>query len=321
MRYSRRDRFGRKRQSGLDVYGHTVTLELPIAGHRYFLPTTHIEIFFEEADELLEVLDENVHQWTSEPGNRLFLEHMLRSLHTLKGGARLAGLVKLGDVTHQLESFLIDFQTGAAETNSEFFSDLAGRFDELSSLLGVIKAAMAGETVSWSNPEEQPPEEIPQTAAGEGGAQIADVAPESEPESDVNRDSAAAPPPAVTEVTSLLPPAPAAPENRPTPEPAEARDKAERSSQEMVRVGSGLLENLVNLAGESSIVRARIEQGMSDFTSALDEMETTIGRVREQLRRLEIETEAQILFRQDRPEGPSYEEFDPLEMDRYSQLQ
>jgi chemosensory pili system protein ChpA (sensor histidine kinase/response regulator) len=89
----------------------------------------------------------------------------------------------------------------------------------------------------------------------------------------------------------------------------------------MVRVGSGLLEDLVNLAGESSIVRARIEQGMGDFVSALDEMETTIGRVREQLRRLEIETEAQILFRQDRPEGPSYEEFDPLEMDRYSQLQ
>ena len=89
----------------------------------------------------------------------------------------------------------------------------------------------------------------------------------------------------------------------------------------MVRVSSGLLENLVNLAGESSIVRARVEQGMNDFTVALDEMETTIGRVREQLRRLEMETEAQILFRQDRPDGPTYDEFDPLEMDRYSQLQ
>ncbi|MDH3643514.1 MAG: response regulator, partial [Gammaproteobacteria bacterium] len=96
--------------------------------------------------------------------------------------------------------------------------------------------------------------------------------------------------------------------------------KADRA-KEMVRVGAGLLEDLVNLAGESSIVRARIEQGMSDFTGALDEMETTIERVREQLRRLEMETETQILFRKDSPDGPSYEEFDPLEMDRYSQLQ
>jgi chemosensory pili system protein ChpA (sensor histidine kinase/response regulator) len=50
-------------------------------------------------------------------------------------------------------------------------------------------------------------------------------------------------------------------------------------------------------------------------------METTIERVREQLRRLEIETEAQVLFRHERADGPAYDEFDPLEMDRYSQLQ
>ncbi len=89
----------------------------------------------------------------------------------------------------------------------------------------------------------------------------------------------------------------------------------------MVRVGAGLLEELVNLAGESSIIRARVEQGMSDFTGALDEMETTIERLREQLRRLEIETETQILFRRDRARRAEYEDFDPLEMDRYSQLQ
>ena len=60
---------------------------------------------------------------------------------------------------------------------------------------------------------------------------------------------------------------------------------------------------------------------MSDFTNALDEMETTIERLREQLRRLEMETETQILYRHERTEGPDYENFDPLEMDRYSALQ
>ncbi len=89
----------------------------------------------------------------------------------------------------------------------------------------------------------------------------------------------------------------------------------------MVRVSAGLLEQLVNLAGESSIIRSRVEQGMNDFSTSLEEMEITIERVREQLRRLEIETETQVLFRHEINQGQDYEEFDPLEMDRYSQLQ
>ena len=60
---------------------------------------------------------------------------------------------------------------------------------------------------------------------------------------------------------------------------------------------------------------------MNDFSTSLEEMEITIERVREQLRRLEIETETQVLFRHEINQGQDYEEFDPLEMDRYSQLQ
>jgi chemosensory pili system protein ChpA (sensor histidine kinase/response regulator) len=94
-----------------------------------------------------------------------------------------------------------------------------------------------------------------------------------------------------------------------------------RGAEESVRVSASLLEQLVNLAGESSIIRGRVQQGLTEFGGALDEMETTIQRLRDQLRRLEIETEAQILFRRERPDSPGYEEFDPLELDRYSQLQ
>lgn len=83
-----------------------------------------------------------------------------------------------------------------------------------------------------------------------------------------------------------------------------------------------LLENLVNLAGETSIFRGRVEQQVSDVGFTLGEMESTIERVRDQLRRLDTETQAQILSRhQADAERAGYEEFDPLEMDRYSQLQ
>ena len=64
-----------------------------------------IGVFFEEADEILEVLDQSIHEWSDEVDNRLHLENLLRGLHTLKGGARLSGLAQLGDLTHQFESF------------------------------------------------------------------------------------------------------------------------------------------------------------------------------------------------------------------------
>ncbi|VVN07632.1 Hpt domain-containing protein [Pseudomonas fluorescens] len=91
---------------------------------------------------------------------------------------------------------------------------------------------------------------------------------------------------------------------------------------DMVKVSAELLDDLVNLAGETSIFRGRIEQQVNDAHVALNEMETTIERMRDQLRRLDTETQGRILSRQQvDAERSGYEEFDPLEMDRHSQLQ
>src|SRR5690606_8739896 len=112
---------------------------------------------------------------------------------------------------------------------------------------------------------------------------------------------------------------------RPSPSggaaPAPIQHLATRRSgpQEVVKVSAELLEELVNLAGETSISRGRMEQQVSDLSGAIEEMDSTIQRLQEQLRRLDIETEAQILFRQE--QMSAHEDFDPLEMDRYSQLQ
>ena len=237
------------------------------------------EIFFEEADEILEELEASINSWTEASDNRLYLEDLLRGLHTLKGGARLAGLIGLGQFTHEFETSLIEVQASTETVGKQFFTSLCARFDELSSLVRANRRAVSARvpTVDATQTVEQPG--VPAKPADS-------TAPASQ--------ASAAQDTTASEV---------------------------KGSQEMVRVGATLLEELVNLAGESSILRARIEQGMGDFTAALDEMEMTISRVREQLRRLEMETEAQVLFRKDRLSGPEYDDFDPLELDRYSQLQ
>ncbi len=110
----------------------------------------------------------------------------------------------------------------------------------------------------------------------------------------------------------------------PPPIPAALPEAIEPVTQtiggEMVRVRSDLLDNLVNYAGEVSIFRSRLEQQIGAFRYNLVEMDQTVDRLREQLRNLEIETEAQILFRYEQ-EHASDENFDPLELDRYSTMQ
>lgn len=257
-----------------------------------------LEVFFEEADELLEELDISVHAWQAERDNRLYLENLLRSLHTLKGGARLSGLLDLGDITHQFESFLTAAQAKDAVHDDAFFEELQVRQDHL---VATVDAVRGGTYVA-----PLPAESVDDQPAASGNDVIAKVV-------------AMSPSAQEPEELPAMPAQMAALVN--TQGATDVAPEA-RTGQEVVRVGASLLEELVSLAGESSIVRARIEQGMGDFTGALDEMETTIGRVREQLRRLEIETEGQVVFRQEKiNDSGNYEEFDPLEMDRYSQLQ
>ncbi|QAY91077.1 Hpt domain-containing protein [Pseudomonas sp. ACM7] len=120
---------------------------------------------------------------------------------------------------------------------------------------------------------------------------------------------------------------PAVPET-PAPVAVSATPKVETpalqpdAGADMVKVSAELLDDLVNLAGETSIFRGRIEQQVNDARVTLSEMETTIERMRDQLRRLDTETQGRILSRQQvEAERLGYEEFDPLEMDRHSQLQ
>jgi chemosensory pili system protein ChpA (sensor histidine kinase/response regulator) len=104
----------------------------------------------------------------------------------------------------------------------------------------------------------------------------------------------------------------------PTVQERQATNLAEYNP--MVR--ATLIEKLTNLAGELSISKAQMEQQQGTLKNHLEEMEQTVIRLREQLRRLEIETEAQIISHfSGTKEMDENKEFDPLELDRFSTLQ
>ncbi|MEN8169968.1 MAG: Hpt domain-containing protein [Pseudomonadota bacterium] len=104
-------------------------------------------------------------------------------------------------------------------------------------------------------------------------------------------------------------------------ETGEKRRSAPRIQHEVVRVRADLLDDLVNFAGEVSIYRSRVEQQIGTFGSNLEEMDQTIIRLRAQLRQVEIETEAQIDSRRAEAQKQGYDDFDPLEFDRFTDMQ
>jgi len=274
-----------------------------------------VEIFIDEAEELLEEFDEAIAMWQREPEAREPRDMLLRIMHTFKGGARLAGAMSLGNLAHDCETQIL--KTSASDSGANIIATVASYQDQMlqgvAALQGLINS---GNAVSADD------------VAGDQGAteQVevqsddSDSQPQIPSEAVVREQSEE---PVEESVGSLL--------------PFEARDEAQQQAaqsivqaslntrhagpQEVVKVKAELLEELVNLAGETSISRGRVEQQVNDVSFALDELDSIIGRLSDQVRRLDIETEAQILHRHDQITDETRDDFDPLEMDRYSQLQ
>ena len=257
-----------------------------------------LDIFLEEGDDLLEAMETAIGRWEERRDDVSAIDEMLRILHTLKGGARLAGQKRLGDMSHDLEQHLSEALQQGAPWPESLFLDVQSGFEGLQQELDVLRQRLSA------------------SLADEAAAPVIEAEPAAPTIANLrNPIVAASDVPNQVQAPKVLPFVQRAQE-------AAQEAAARRAPQELVKVPAELLEGLVNLAGETSIFRGRVEQQVSDVSFTLSEMEATIDRVRDQLRRLDTETQAQILSRyQAEAERAGYEDFDPLEMDRHSQLQ
>ncbi len=273
-----------------------------------------VEIFREEATDLLDEIEEQVTGWIQQPDNNDWPELLMRSLHTMKGSARMAGLTALGDESHDFEVRVQELQQSKTATAADLESlgQLQARLHKNFELIVASVQGTASEDTSTEEAAEPIQEEV-SAALDTLSAQ---------PE--VSENVVPFPELGSSELESSRQEPETAPEKR-IQAPAHAiLQKAsealnDSSDREMVRVPAELIDQLVNLAGETSISRSRIEQQISDFSITLKEMHSTIDRLQGQLRRLDTETQAQILSRH---EGyvVDHPDFDPLEMDQYSEL-
>jgi chemosensory pili system protein ChpA (sensor histidine kinase/response regulator) len=278
-----------------------------------------LEIFVQEGADILDHSDALMARMRETPSDRDLVVGLQRDLHTLKGGARMAGLAPIGDLSHAMESLIDVISEGRRPMDRAAVESLERGFDRLHSLVQRVaqRQAIAMPSNAIARFEGLVAGELP--AAAE--APYIDVVPFETPAVAEELPEAATPEQTPVEAAKA-PPAATGPRPAPRTLPTFDDEEQPRAPQEMIRVRSELLDSLVNYAGEVSIYRSRLEQQISTFRFNLIEFEQTVSRLREQLRKLEIETEAQIIARYQREHHePGNVVFDPLELDRFSQLQ
>jgi chemosensory pili system protein ChpA (sensor histidine kinase/response regulator) len=243
-----------------------------------------VDIFVEEASDLLDHSDSLLAKLREAPDSRDTIGGLQRDLHTLKGGARMAGIMAVGELGHAMESLLEAAAGQHLELGRRDIPLLERGFDRLHGMVTRVGARRA------IGLPEALIAEFDARARGEGAAkEQVELKPLSAPiGSGMGEDD---------------------------------DDITVRAPQEQVRIRADLLDRLVNYAGEVAIYRARLEQQLGAFRGAMFEMEQTNARLRDQLRRLDAETEAQIIARYQREHEVVDPTFDPLELDRFSTLQ
>lgn len=264
-----------------------------------------VEVFLEEATEILRSIEAAQQAWADQPGDQEQVIELERALHTLKGGARMAGFTSIGDLSHALESLLNRVRDGGVPANADLFELLELTHDRLH----LMREQAASQQIS---------EDATDLLARIHALHESETDPDASDPASTHVVSELSSP--SVGVPAAVPPGIA---EQPVEQPVEKTEPRTRTQSDQVRVRADLLDNLVNVAGEVSIYRARLDQQVGAFRFNLTELDQTVYRLRDQLRTMEIETEAQILYRYERENEQSETrgDFDPLELDRFSRLQ
>ncbi|HEY0333546.1 MAG TPA: Hpt domain-containing protein [Stenotrophomonas sp.] len=257
-----------------------------------------VDIFVEEGKDLLDHCDGLIAGLRKAPDDRELIAGLQRDLHTLKGGARMAGINAIGDLGHGIESLLELVAANRTVIVRDDVHLLERGFDRLHQLLtrtGEHRAVkMPVDLLAAFDARVHGRPEVPAA-----DADVQDM------------------------ISAAVAPTLQMPLSAPVPVEGIVDEElgATRAPQEQVRVRADLLDSLVNHAGEVAIYRSRLEQQLGAFRGAMSELDRTNARLRDQLRRLDLETEAQIVARYQREQDQGDTTFDPLELDRFSTLQ
>ena len=131
-----------------------------------------LPLFLEEANDLLPAIGRALRNWRTNPGEAGLGQSLQRLLHTLKGGARMAGAMGIGELTHHMET-RIENAFSLKTLPGTLFDALDTSYDRLSILFEAARSGTAAGPSEAQAPQGAPPrtavgpvaQEIPLPAA------------------------------------------------------------------------------------------------------------------------------------------------------------
>ncbi|GAB3391644.1 hybrid sensor histidine kinase/response regulator [Massilia agri] len=88
-----------------------------------------LPVFLEEGADLFPQIGNGLRQWQQNPQDHAVAQGLQRALHTVKGSARMAGAMRLGQHTHELET-QIENMMHAGTTTPAAFDELLANYDQ-----------------------------------------------------------------------------------------------------------------------------------------------------------------------------------------------
>lgn len=298
-----------------------------------------LEVFAEEAADLLQNIGENLKTLEQNPQNRSALGEIRRSSHTLKGAAAVCGIRSVSRVAHRLEDLLDSLAENSSASNRETNALILSTTDLLERL------TQAGSESALKTEIERLYARFDQTLSRQAPKienQIPSPAQSYEQEREQSND--------IELENEYF----AAPETMPsTPASNNAAIEDEAGDEEttaavahsanlrktVVRVGLERLDELVKLVGETIISRNALEGRLAQVESQLAEMNRNTQRLKRISGRLEADYEintfsgvagnsANNFTPNPFPSSPSAPDFadqakhgfDALEFDRYTEF-
>jgi len=310
------------------------------------------QIFIEETEEILGRINGLLIDWRDNDapdGN--IMAGLRREFHTLKGSAAATGFNDISGLSHNMESLMEQYTLAPEEASGKLLNVLEEIHDGLAADLGIMDAGSKGhlprlnqmvdslisgdEIDSDDEPDSTPSEGTVSLVAEEtSGAEVftvKKVAALPIEQSGDNADTQETP--HVDEVDTGeipgltdLPAGKAAQQTKPwmpaATNPLLMAGKADDSSTSgMLRIDNTKLAEMINASGELGLLRTQLQNALDATSMDLDVLRTNMGSMREGLRELELEAEAQIRARPEQQSVELEDEFDPLQLDRFSRLQ
>lgn len=234
-----------------------------------------ISKFQEEAQELLQRLNEGVISLEMTPDDAALLDQMLRDAHTLKGSSRMVGLLEISDIAHRLEDIMVKIrekEIAYTPKLSDFFfealdaivylADNGGK--NVDDMLDLADLQVRLTKVA-DDEQEQPKEKVASKRGKKAAGSSAEESPEESP-----ADSGVS---------------------------GKRDDKLQAKVHNTIRVKTSQVDRLLNLVSEIVISQIKEEQRIVELrqgSNDLNELWQSWVKIKSQLTSLEIENEAMV---------------------------